>query len=112
MVNGSMHRLARHMDELHRALQGAWDDSSVTAMIDVLIEIAEMDIIHGKTACAADILALVIHYPMPIEMRERAEGLLSELEIMVCPRVIWDAREKALTMTLDDIIAQRLENAE
>jgi hypothetical protein len=31
---------------------------------------------------------------------------------MVCPRVIWDAREKALMMTLDDIIAQRLENAE
>lgn len=96
------------MDELHRALQGAWDDSSVTAMIDVLIEIAETKIMHGETACAADILALVIHYPMPIDMRERAEAMLSDLEIILCPRVLWDAREKALTMTLDDLIAQRL----
>jgi hypothetical protein len=100
------------MDELHRALQVAWDDSSVTAMIDVLIEIAETEIMHEKMECAADILALVIHYPMPIEMRERAEGMLSDLEIMVCPRVMWDAREKALMMTLDDMIAQRLASAE
>ncbi len=81
-------------------------------MIDILIEIAETEIMRSRMASAADILALVIHYPMPLEMRARAEGLLSDLEIVVCPRVLRDARAKALTMTLDDIIAQRLENAE
>jgi hypothetical protein len=100
------------MDELHKALQAAWNESSVTAMIDLLIEIAETEIMRGRAASAAEILALVVHYPMPEGMRKRAQGMLSDLEIMVCPRVMWDAREKARTMTLDDMIAQRLADAD
>jgi hypothetical protein len=92
------------MDEHYRVLQAARDDVAVSEMLDALIEIAELEIARGAGDHAADILALAIHYPLRPDARQHAETLFADLEITQCPRVIWDAREKALSMTLDELI--------
>jgi hypothetical protein len=96
------------MDELYKALQGAWDDLALSEMLDLLVEIADTKLMHGDSARAAEIVALAIHYPMSLTTRERAEMMLDELERSLCPRAVMDARQRALEITLDDLIGELL----
>ncbi|MDZ4766642.1 MAG: hypothetical protein SGI73_19055 [Chloroflexota bacterium] len=100
------------MDERYLALQTARDDVAISEMLDALIEIAESEMNGGALEHAADILALAIHYPLRPDARHHAEALFADLEIILCPRAIWDAREKALTMTLDELIESVLARGE
>jgi thymidylate synthase ThyX len=99
------------MDYLLKALQHAWEEACVAEMVEVLVEIAEGHIQQADKARAAEILALVIHYPMQSETRRYAEAMFSDLDAELCPRTIWDAREKALTITLDDMVTEILAEA-
>jgi hypothetical protein len=99
------------MDYLLKALQHAWEEASVVEMVDILVEIAEGHIQQADKERAAEILALVIHYPMPSDTRRYAEALFNDLDAELCPRAIWDAREKALTITLDDMVTEILAEA-
>ncbi len=99
------------MDYLLKALQCAWEEACVSEMVDILVEIAEGHLQHADRERAAEILALVIHYPMQSDTRRYAEALFTDLEAELCPRTIWDARERALTITLDDMVTEILAEA-
>jgi hypothetical protein len=99
------------MDYLLKALQYAWEDASVIDMVDILVEIAEGHIQNADKERAAEILALVIHYPMQRDTRRYAETLFAALDEELCPRAIWDARAKALAITLDDMVTEILAEA-
>lgn len=91
--------MKQHCDRLKSAIElGA-----VPAAINALVCIAEQLIERGDTNRAADILALVLCYPMSRDTRDLAECLFDDLETTVCPRVILDARARAETLTLDDL---------
>ncbi len=88
----------------HRdALKTAIELGAVPAAINALVSIAEELIERDETSRAADILALVLCYPMNREARQLAECLYDDLETTECPRVLEDARARAETMTLDDL---------
>lgn len=99
------------MDYLLKALQQAWEEESVAVMIDVLVDLAEGHIQNADKERAADILALIIHYPMQKDTRRFAEALFAGLDEELCPRAIWDARAKALSITLDDMVTEILAEA-
>lgn len=85
-------------------LQSAMAAEITPKVIDLLVEIAETTIERGDKERAAQILVLALHYPMRLSTLETAEMLLTELEAELCPRVIWDAREQAQIMTLEDMV--------
>jgi hypothetical protein len=78
--------------------------AAIVGLCDMLIEINDKE-------RAADALAFVIaHAVASTATRERAEDLFDELEAELCPRVIWDARERAKTVTLAEIMFDLDEN--
>jgi hypothetical protein len=94
------------MDVLLKQLISAHDREAVGVMLDTLVDIAQHCIDTDDTTRAASILALIIHYPMRPDTRALAEALFDDLETQLCPRVIFDARERALTITLDDLVRE------
>lgn len=93
----------------HRdALKTAIDLGMVNAAINALVSIAEAFSERGDAERAANILALVLCYPMSRGTRDRARELFSDLEQTACPRVIADARSRAQELTLDDLASEVL----
>lgn len=94
-------------DELQAAING---DLCAKAL-DLLVQIAQQEIVIGDKTLAADILALALAYPLRQVTRDLAETLFDDLERELCPRVIWDARASAEETTLDEMVARVLESA-
>jgi hypothetical protein len=96
--------MKQHCDRLKSAITlGA-----VPAAINALVCIAEELIARGETERAADVLALVLCYPMSRDTRDLAECLFTTLESTTCPRVILDAKNRAEDLTLDDLALEIL----
>jgi hypothetical protein len=91
------------MKHYKEALKNAIEAGAVSSAINALVGIAETLIERRENQRAADILALVIHYPMLAETRALAVTLLDDLESRVCPRVLVDARARAQEITFDDL---------
>ena len=85
------------------ALKTAMELGSVPAAANALVCIAESLMDRGDNERAAEILALVLCYPMARETRDIAEELFFALESHVCPRVIADAQARCEETTLDDL---------
>lgn len=74
--------------------------ATIVGTADLLIEM-------GEKERAANILAFVLAQDETSPAtRERAGDLFDMLEAELCPRVIWDARERARTATLPQILME------
>ena len=74
-----------------------------------MVQLAELFVQRGWTQEAADILAFVVQQDnLPHDIFEQADELFDDLERSICPRVIWDAREFASGMDMDDMVAYLL----
>ncbi len=72
--------------------------AAIVALADTLID-------ENRKEQAANLLAFVIAQPHTRSAtRQHALDLFDLLESEICPRVIWDARERAQTATLTDIV--------
>lgn len=94
-------------DELQAAISG----DLFAKALDLLVAIAQQEIAIGDKTLAADILALVLAYPLRQVTRDQAETLFDDLERELCPRVIFDARAAAEALTLDEMVVRVLERA-
>lgn len=83
-------------------LKTAMNTGAVDMALETLVEIAEALIDADDKERAAEILALVLCYPLDDETLEIAEYLFLELESELCPRVMDDARRRAKDVTLQD----------
>jgi GTP1/Obg family GTP-binding protein len=99
------------MNTLYVELEAAMECELVVKVLDILVDIAALHADNGETTSAAEILALVMEYPVRAVTLERAVDLFDMLERQVCPRVISDARDLAQEMTLDDLVARLLSPA-
>ncbi len=77
-------------------------------VLDILVEIAKEAIYHDDKTFAVEILTLALQYPMRVETLQEAEQLYTDLETELCPRVIFDAREQAERITLEDMVSRIL----
>lgn len=78
-------------------------DADSTVILDTLAKMAEMMARKGEKERAAEILTIILQYPMRADTRHRAQGLFDELETELCPRVFMDAKLLAEDVTLDDL---------
>ncbi len=85
------------------ALKTAIDLGAVPAAINALVCIAESLVERGERERAAEILTLVLCYPMSRETHDLAEDLYNELESRLYPRVLADAQARCDELTLDDL---------
>ena len=92
-----------NMRQYCEALRAAIETGAVPAALEALVGIAEALIERGELARAAEILALVLCYPMHRDTREMAEAMFMDLEGELYPRVIIDAKARAEVLTLDDM---------
>jgi hypothetical protein len=90
------------------ALKTALELGAIPSAINALVGIAETFMERGDGERAAEILALVLCYPMTSDTRDVAEDLFMDLESRLCPRVIWDARARCEEITLDDLASEIL----
>ncbi|MBK8021681.1 MAG: hypothetical protein IPK19_09675 [Chloroflexi bacterium] len=96
------------MQSLYAELEAAMELELVVKVLDILIDIAEIDIKLNNMTSAAEILALALHYPMRAVTDERAQMMFAELEIQICPRAIEDARALAQEITLEEMVSRIL----
>jgi len=99
------------METLFSELEAAMEAEITPKVLDILVEVAKMSIYHDDKTFAVEILTLALQYPMRIETLQEAEQLYADLEAELCPRVIFDAREQAERLTLEDMVARVLEQA-
>ena len=92
------------MQNLREILRTAMHLQAIPMAMNALVGMSQLLVQTNRKERATEILALVLHYPMGEETRTEAEQLFLDLEAELCPRVIWDAREQALAMTLDDMV--------
>ena len=96
------------MDYLCKALKSAMDGDAISLALGTLLEIAEHLAEIGDKEWAAQILALLLCYPLSDFCRERAERLMLDLKSELCPRVILDAEQRAQEITLADLVSEIL----
>ncbi|MFN8372774.1 MAG: hypothetical protein U0694_07840 [Anaerolineae bacterium] len=99
------------METYFTNLRSAQQQEDVPAMLDTLTRIAAACVDDGETERAAEILTLVVLYPLNKYTRLRAESLLLGLKAEICPRVILDAETRAQEITLDDMVLEVLSTA-
>lgn len=100
------------MQALYVELEAAMESELVVKVLDILVDIAEIDIQLENKSSAVEILALAMEYPMRSVTYERAVMQFSVLECELCPRVIHDARALAQEITLEEMVARILANAD
>jgi hypothetical protein len=98
------------VEELYTELRVAKDTDAFADVLMALLAIAENLIIEQNKSRAAEILALILEYPMHEALHYHADMLYDDLKLELCPRVIVDAETNAQTMTLDDMV-ERILNA-
>ncbi len=98
------------METYLATLRVAQKHEAISAMLDTLIRIAESCVENSEKERAAEILALVVLYPLDRYSRTRAEELFLDLKAEICPRVILDAETRAQEITLDEMVEEILNN--
>lgn len=93
------------MGRFQKTLKIALRNDAMLMVMDTLIKIAELLIEKQDQERAVEILVFVLHYPLRPDSRQRAETLYHELELVLPPRLISDARALANDLTLDDLLA-------
>ena len=96
------------METLRSELEAAMEAEITPKVLDILVQIARESIYHDDKTFAVEILALALQYPMRVETLQEAEQLYTDLETELCPRVIFDAREQAERLTLEDMVTRIL----
>lgn len=101
------------MRTLYDVLRVAMEVDDVTMALDALIGIAEQQMQGMRcespdTECAAQILTLVLCYPLNDTSRRRAVGLLDDLAASICPATLLDARARAEQVTLEELVSDLL----
>lgn len=89
-------------------LQAAIIAECVPRILSLLYTIAETLAEQNEKEHAFNILALIIEYPMTASLRAQADELYDDLEWQLCPRAVWDATERAATLTLEDMALELL----
>lgn len=100
------------MQALYVELEAAMESELVVKVLDILVDIAEIDIQLENKSSAVEILSLAMEYPMRSVTYERAVMQFSALECELCPRVIHDARALAQEITLEEMVARILADAD
>ncbi|MDZ4770298.1 MAG: hypothetical protein SGJ24_14315 [Chloroflexota bacterium] len=99
------------MQSLYSELESAMESELVVKVLDLLVDIAELNAQNDDKTSAAEIVALVMEYPVRPVTMERAAMLFAMLECELCPRVIYDAHALAQEMTLDEMVLRVLSGA-
>jgi hypothetical protein len=99
------------MHTLLSELEAAMEAEITPKVLDILVEIAKQSIDHDDKTFAVQLIVMALQYPMRVETLAEAEALYADLETQLCPRVIADAHDQAQRMTLDEMVALVLENA-
>ncbi len=92
------------MNKVYSELSAAMDAEITLKVLDLLVEVAEHHLRLGDAERAAEILALVLQYPLHETTQPRAAAMWDTLLITQCPRVIMDASARALELTLEDMV--------
>lgn len=92
------------MESLREVLRTAMRVQAIPMALSALVSISDLMVKGDDKEQAAEILALVLHYPMGSETRAEAEQLFLNLEAELCPRVIDDAKVQAEILTLDEMV--------
>lgn len=100
------------MQALYVELEAAMESELVVKVLDILVDIAEIDIQLENKSSAVEILALAMEYPMRSVTYERAMSLFLAIECELCPRVVHDARALAQDLTLEEMVARILSSAD
>lgn len=100
------------MQPLYAELESAMESELVVKVLDILVDIAELDIQLDDKTSAIEILAMSLEYPMRPVTYERALALFAVLECELCPRAIYDARALAQEITLEEMVARILSCAD
>jgi hypothetical protein len=80
-------------------------NNNIPSTLAALVGTADLLIASDEKEQAANVLAFVIQHPeTSTPTRQRAEDLFDDLEAELCPRVIWDARENARTLSLEIVL--------
>ncbi|MCA0455254.1 MAG: hypothetical protein LCI00_14860 [Chloroflexi bacterium] len=79
-------------------------NEALLMIMDTLVKMAEVMVDKGEKERAVEILTIAMQYPMRQTTRVRAEEIYSDLESMLCPRAIVDAKSLAEEITLDDLM--------
>ena len=94
--------------DIYDELQAAVIAESVPRILSLLYVIAENLTEQGEKEHAFNILALTIQYPMTANLRNQTDSLYDDLKWQLCPRAVWDATERAATLTLEDMALEIL----
>jgi hypothetical protein len=82
-------------------------NSELALILAAVVGAADLLMNIGEAERAANALAYVIAHPASsTATHRRAEELFAQLEAEICPRVILDARARAETATLDEILLE------
>ncbi|MDX2138279.1 MAG: hypothetical protein SF123_09305 [Chloroflexota bacterium] len=95
-------------DDMMDTLRVALETDSVNDMLVTLLTVAENRFVDGNKAQSFAIVALLREYPMPEVLAAQVEMLFDELEFQLCPRVVADAKARALEITLEEIVLEVL----
>jgi hypothetical protein len=95
-------------DDMMDTLRYALETESVTDMLVTLLTVAENCFVEGNKTRAFAIVALLREYPLPEVLAAQVEMLYDELEFQLCPRVVADAKARALEITLEDMVREVL----
>lgn len=100
------------MQSLYAELEAAMESELVVKVLDILVDIAEIDVQLGDTTSAMEIIAMALEYPMRSVTYERALTLFAALECQLCPRVIYDTRALVQEITLEEMVERILSCAD
>jgi predicted ATPase/DNA-binding CsgD family transcriptional regulator len=76
---------------------------------ETLFEFARLQDVFGRKARAVELLALVLHHPMPHFVKHEAQDLLAQLQTELPPDDCSAAFERGKTLELEPVIARLLE---
>jgi hypothetical protein len=92
------------MHNFHRRLFIASKHDALPLTLETLVQVAEYWMAQGHKKRALQIIALVLCYPMPRHLKNRAEQHLVDLEADLSPRIVQDVKAWTDTVTLDEMV--------
>lgn len=105
-----MNRQSNTYKPLHITLQAAQAAGLTTEALDALTQLAALLIARHHKEEAAALLAYVLQHGAAYrQIYSHAEDLWLDLETELCPRVLWDARAQAQTLTWETFMGELLD---
>ena len=81
------------------------------AVLSALVGVASVSAVEGKAELAVEPLALALNHPATRQIdRDRAQGLLDELESELPPEVLAAATARGRNRELEKVVAEILES--